>query len=73
MLLNMISTPILFADNPSVIISNPDPFVFQNGSKEVFNQLNIWFNTNLLFLNISKTEFIKFKTEKHVSMTSILI
>ena len=33
MLLNMISTPILFADNTSVIISNPDPFVFQNGLK----------------------------------------
>jgi hypothetical protein len=29
MLLNMISTPILFADNTSVIISNPDLFVFK--------------------------------------------
>ena len=63
MLLNMISTPILFADDTSVIISNPDPFVFQNGLKEVFEQLNRWFNTNLLFLNFSKTEFIKFKTK----------
>jgi hypothetical protein len=59
----MILTPILFADDSSVIISNPEPFVFQNGSKEVFNQLNKWFNTNLLFLNFSKTEFIKFKTK----------
>ena len=74
MLLNKISTPILFTDNTSVISSNPDPFVFQNGLKEVFNQLNTWFNTNLLFLNFSKTEFIKFKTKKTcMSMTSILI
>jgi hypothetical protein len=29
MLLNMISTPIHFADDTSVIISNPEPFVFQ--------------------------------------------
>jgi hypothetical protein len=54
-LLNMISTPILFADDTSVIISNVDPFLFQNGLKEVFEQLNRWFNTNLLFLNFSKT------------------
>ena len=63
MVLNMISTPILFTDDTSVIISNSDPFVSQNGLKEVFEQLNRWFNTNLLFLNFSKTEFIKFKTK----------
>jgi hypothetical protein len=61
MLLNMILTPLLSIDNTNVIISNPDPFVFQNGLKEVFHQLNRWFNTNLLFLNFSKTEFIRFK------------
>jgi hypothetical protein len=59
----MISTTILFVDDTSVIISNSDPFVFQNSLTEAFKQLNIWFNTNLLFLNISKTEFIKFKTK----------
>jgi hypothetical protein len=63
MLQNMISTSILFTDDTSVIINNPDPFVFQNGLKEVFNQLNWWFNTSLLILNFSKTEFIKFKTK----------
>jgi hypothetical protein len=47
----------------SVIISNPDPFVFQNSLTEAFKQLNIWFNTNILFLNLSKTVFIKFKTK----------
>jgi hypothetical protein len=59
----MISTPILFTDDTSVIISNSDPFVSQNGLKEVSEQLNRWFNTNLLFLNFSKTKFIKFKTK----------
>jgi hypothetical protein len=56
-LLNMILTHILFADVTSVIISNHDPFAFQNGLKEVFKQLNRWFNTNLLFLNFSKTVY----------------
>jgi hypothetical protein len=57
----MILTPILFVDDTSVSISNLDPFVFQNGLKEIFEQLNRWFNTNLLILHFSKTEFIKFK------------
>jgi hypothetical protein len=63
LVLKMSSTPILFADDTNVIISNPDPFVFRNSLTEAFKQLNTWFNTNLLFLNLSKTEFIKFKTK----------
>jgi hypothetical protein len=63
LVLNVISTPILFSDDTSVIISNPDPLVFQNSLTESFKQLNTWFNTNLLFLNLSKTEFIEFKTK----------
>jgi hypothetical protein len=59
----MISFPTLFADDTSVIISNPDPLVFQDRLTEVLKNLNIWFSTNLLFLNFSKTEYIKFKTK----------
>lgn len=63
LLLNTISSPTLFADDTSVIISNPDPLVFLDSSTEVLNKLNKWFNANLLFLNFSKTVFIKFKTK----------
>jgi hypothetical protein len=72
--LNTISTPILFANDTRVIISNPDPFVFQDRLTEAFKNLNIWFNTNLLFLNFSKTVYIKFKTknfyeqDKHINI-----
>jgi hypothetical protein len=34
-----------------------------NSVTEVLNKLKLWFNTNLLFLNFSKTEFIKFHTK----------
>jgi hypothetical protein len=30
---------------------------------EVLNKVNTWFNASLLFLNFSKTDFIKFKTK----------
>jgi hypothetical protein len=56
----MISSHILSADDTSVIISNPDPLLFLNSVTEVLNKLKLWFNTNFLFLNFSKTEFMKF-------------
>jgi hypothetical protein len=63
LVLNRISSPILFADDTSVIISNPDPLLFLNSVTNVFNKLKLWFNTNLLFLNFSETEFMKFNTK----------
>jgi hypothetical protein len=40
-----------------------DPFVFQDRLTEVFKILNIWFNANLLSLNVSRTDYIKFTTK----------
>jgi hypothetical protein len=34
-----------------------------NSVTEVLNKLKLWFNTNLLFLNFSKIDFIKFNTK----------
>ena len=61
MLLNVIYTPILFAEDTSVIINNSDPTAFQNNLNDVSKRLNRWFITNLLSLNFRKTEIINFK------------
>jgi hypothetical protein len=58
-----ISSPIHFANDTSVIISNPHPLIFLNNVTEVLNKLKLWFNANLLFLNFSKTDFVKFNTK----------
>jgi hypothetical protein len=63
--LNKISTPILFADDTSVIICDPDPLIFRNKINEVFTILNSWFSSNLLSLNLSKTEYIIFSAKRH--------
>jgi hypothetical protein len=63
LVLNRISFLVLFADDTSVIISNPDPLLFLDSETEVLNKLKLWFNMNLLFLNFSKTEFMKFNTK----------
>jgi hypothetical protein len=62
--LNKISTPILLADDTSVIISVSDPSTFCNMLNKVFKTLNIWFNANLLALNFTKTEYIIFTAKK---------
>jgi hypothetical protein len=63
LVLNKLSTPILFANDTSVIISELDPFIFQEKLTKVFTILNTWFNVNLLSLNCSKTDYIKFTTK----------
>jgi hypothetical protein len=63
-LLNKISTPILCADDTSVIVSESEPSTFRNMLNEVFKTLNIWFNTNLLSLKFTKTEYIIFTAKQ---------
>jgi hypothetical protein len=44
---------VLFADHTSVIVSNPNLVTFKNDL--IFSlELNVWFKTNLLFLNYNK-------------------
>ena len=58
------STPILFADDTSILISHSALFDFKNEIKTIFNNLNEWFKNNLLSLNFSETQFINFTTRK---------
>ena len=52
--------PILFADNTSILITSPNSNQLQSALNTVFAQLNKWFKSNLLFLNLDKTHFIQF-------------
>jgi hypothetical protein len=54
---------ILFADGTSVIVTDSNIVDFQLNMNVVFEQLNNWFNVNLLSLNFEKTGFIHFKTK----------
>jgi hypothetical protein len=54
LLLNRISTPILFADDTSVLITFQNPRDFNVITNEILQKLDKWFNTNLLSLNFDK-------------------
>jgi hypothetical protein len=60
--INNNSKPVLFADDTSVIVSNPDLVNFKNDLTFSFEQLNAWFNVNLLSLNYNEAQYVHFRT-----------
>ena len=64
------SSPILFADDTSFIITNPDKDKFKFNTNEIFSEINKWFCSNLLTLNYDETYFLQFltKTDCEINM-----
>jgi hypothetical protein len=62
-IINNKSKPVLFADDTSIIIKKPSLFNLKKQIIKIFEQLNKWFNENLLILNFDKTYFLQFKTK----------
>jgi hypothetical protein len=63
--------PILFADDTSIVVRNPNLVEFKNNLISAFQQLNAWFNTNLLSLKYNKTQFIQFRTTSNQTQLDI--
>ena len=57
---------LLYADDTSIIINNPNPYNYQLVMKETFLEINIWFRNNLLSLNLEKTQWLQFSTNKNI-------
>ena len=55
--------PLLFADDTSILLASPNIIQLQSDLNLVFEQLNKWFKSNLLFLNFNKTHFIQFNNK----------
>jgi hypothetical protein len=56
------SQPVLFADDTSIIVSKPNLVNLKNDLIFSFEQLNAWFNINILSLNYNKTKYVQFRT-----------
>jgi hypothetical protein len=65
-------TPILFADDTSILVSHSNLSDFTNDIKIIFNNLNEWFTQNLLFLNFTKIQFTNFATTNRDQMEIII-
>jgi hypothetical protein len=57
------SKPILFADDTSIIITNPSPPKFKEDINSIIDNINIndWFRCKLSSLNFDKTYFLQFR------------
>jgi len=62
------SKTVLFADDTSITINNPNPLSFEKSVNEIIQDINEWFNTNFLSLNLDKTHFIHFVTRNSSSI-----
>ena len=63
---------VLFTDDTSIIITNPNPTNFKNSVIKICQDIKGWFSTNLLSLNIDKTHFMQFVT-KNSSLIDLYI
>ena len=57
------ANPVLFADDTSMIITNPNLMKFTKSINANSIKINKWFKSNSLSLNIDKTHFLQFVTK----------
>jgi hypothetical protein len=63
--------PILFADDTSLLVVDKSPQILGTKLCDSLKNVNKWFKSNLLSLNLSKTFSMQFRTKKTISMTTI--
>jgi hypothetical protein len=51
---------VLYADDTRFIITNTIPIEFANKLNKMFFEVNEWFRSNLLSLNLNKTTYLQF-------------
>jgi len=66
-IINKDNNIVLFADDTSIIMTGTNRDDFNLHANMLFNDINIWFNNNLLNLNFSKTHYLEFRSIKHYS------
>ncbi|PNF41624.1 hypothetical protein B7P43_G10456 [Cryptotermes secundus] len=62
------SKPVIFADDTSIVITNPRSADYEFKASLIFKNINDWFQDNLLSLNFEKTHFIEFLTKNRQPM-----
>jgi hypothetical protein len=55
----------LYADNTSIIVTNSEYDDYKSSMNKIFYEVNAWFRTNLLKLNVNKTHILQFMTMYH--------
>jgi hypothetical protein len=56
---------VLFANDTSLIISNPDHINFRDDVNKILQHMHEWFDANLITLNWEKNHFMQFTTKNN--------
>jgi protein associated with RNAse G/E len=61
---------VLFADDTSIIITDSNRQDFNINANQMFQDINTWFNVNLLTLNFNKTQYLEFRTKNYYNVNT---
>ena len=67
-IINKTSTPIIFADDTSILFTHSNPVDFNRNIDTTFITLNKWLRANQLSLNFNKTSYVHFTTKRNMSV-----
>jgi len=67
-IINKTSSPIIFADDTSILFAHSNLIDFNKNIHIVFASSNKWFRANHLSLNFNKTNYIHFTTKRNMSV-----
>ena len=54
---------VLFADDTSIVVTDTNLRDFHIKANQMFQNVNTWFRTNLLTLNLTKTKYLEFRSK----------
>jgi hypothetical protein len=61
---------LLFTDDISIIITDTNKLDFNININQTFQDINTWFNVNLLTLNFNKTQYVEFRTKNYYNVNT---
>ena len=61
---------ILFADDTSILVTNPNKIDFNININQTFLDINTWFKDNLLSLNFNNIHYLEFRTKHYYNVNT---
>jgi hypothetical protein len=69
-IINKDNNMVLFADDTSIIVTDTNKVDFNTNINQTFQDINTWFNINLLPLNFNETQYLEFRTKNYYNVNT---
>jgi hypothetical protein len=61
------NTMLLYADDTSIVITEPNIAMTTFQANSLLKDINLWFQNNLMLLNLKNTQYLELKTKTHMN------